>query len=1108
MNKEVADWLKLHGFDRFVDEFEKHEIDAEVLPDLSVSDLLSMQIPLGPAKKLHKALAALAPEPRATTPDLPQLPAPVSEPERRQVTIMFCDMVGSTALSSRFDPEDLSTIVLNFLECCTNTAQRYDAHIARYMGDGLLVYFGYPQARENDAERAVRVALEIIRNVKTLEPLPGVSVSARVGIATGMVVGGESIGEDTSRESVVMGDTPNLAARLQEQAEPNTVLVSEVTKRLAGSMFTYHDEGTHSFKGFIKPIRIFKVAGQQHVDSRFNSAHENALLPLIGREHELALVLARHTQACNGEGQVVVISAEAGLGKSRIARAAVDAITSQQQRVISLQCSPYYDQSALYPIEQYLIQASGIQSSDIADDSYRKLKEELTHCCEFEEEYLGVITQMFGLGQQQHPDIHSMPAQQRHAKLMDALNTYLLNLSEQLPLVVLIEDTHWIDPTSRTLLELLIESIEYKRVLIIATERPNGNDQHFDSPITSRLKLNRLSRPEVKRMIASIAEEVALSNDVMNEIAGKTDGVPLYIEELTKAAIESGQFDNDNNDSLQVSINKLAIPSSLHDSLMERLDRLSVVKEYAQVSSVLGREFDQQLLAATLDRPHDEITEALQQLVTAGLMSCAGQPPRARYTFKHSLIRDTAYESMLKRRRQHWHSRVAVALESKFPNIVESEPEILAMHYQRCGFADKAIQHWAAASDLSLSQFNLHEALEKANNGLSLAGQADGSSANRHHFLKLHMVRALALRSLNGFGDQESANAFKSAIELALDLQDLDRYGAAARGLCVSLYMRGKLAQARDIAEQLTDKATEPRRIVDSHLTLGQVLYYIGDPHESRKHLYIALEHIEKLNVGTELSQQFDERCAVEQFLCTTLDLMGSPDNALEFATRAWHRARDLHQPLAVAGTLCHLCLLKLRLKLPCLEESAILLSHSNEYKMPFWRAWADFCSAMAENNEPRITIKKVEAARKSLQSQGVRLGLSAMMTAEVQLLLDSNMTEDAMRCIEDTHNYIDDTGERYYLPELHRISSQVHLKLGNQNKALIELEHALQIADQQKAYLWQLRAATALVEAGGSGTRLQDLLNTHQITDYADINRAKRALENAPDTRNLNNIN
>ncbi len=1103
--EDVSDWLHQLGYDRFVAQFIEHEIDAEVLFELDINDLTTMQIPIGPAKKILKAITQipsnvgteLSHQPAAPTFQKKQS-TPKRDAERRQVTVMFCDMVGSTSLAAQYDPEDFSTIIVSFLECCTNTAVKYSSHIARYMGDGLLIYFGYPQARENDAERALRVALEMIEDVSALRPLKDLKLSIRIGIATGLVVGGESIGTDSSQESVVMGDTPSLAARLQATAEPNTIFISSKTMKLAGGMFKYKDVGFKKLKGFEKPVQMYKVIGEKILDSRFNSEHMTNLLPMIGRNHELALVLERYAQSCRGDGQVVVITGEAGLGKSRIARAAMDSLPDANHHIVYLQCSSYYVQSALYPIVQYLTHRSGILVTDTPEKSYQRLRKTLIDGGECDEENIGLISQMMGLGQKQHPDAYAMSAQQRRVSLLDTLVKNLLRLSERSPLLVLIEDTHWIDPTTRALFELIIESIESKRVLIITTERPHSNVDFFNSPITSRLVLNRLGRNDVNRMIQGMTHQTPLNDAILAEIANKADGVPLFVEEITKAATEAGQLKKSKaSDPLNISIEKLSVPSSLHDSLMERLDRLSVVKEYAQVGSVLGREFEYHLLAATLDRTEEEITTALDQLVETGLLSRVGQPPDALYRFKHSLIRDTAYESMLKRKRQHWHSRVAITIENTFPGIVENEPEILAQHYSNSGFTEKALFYWTKAADLSLEQFTLLEAVEKTSAGLSIADQLERSPERDKLTLKLNVVRALSLRSLNGYTDSDSAVAFENAMVLAKELNDKDRYVSAARGLSVSLYVRGKLAKARELTEQVIAQSSEARHLVDGHLTLGQLLYYQGYPKDSQGHLTKALELVDELNVRTELSRQFDERCAIEQFLQQTLDLTGKPAEAIKVGERSYARASKFQQPLAIAGTLCHLCLTKLRLELPCVEESKELLTLTSDYQMSFWNLWAQFCCAMANTSDPDLAIQEIINVRENLEAMGVKVALTNIMAAEARLLLQTNQMSAALQRIADAKIHIENTGERYYESEIFRLEGDAFRANDQRDLAEKAYRDALKIAEHQKACWWQLQALSSLAVLGTDDTtlpiKLREVASVFVDLDLVVVRNAKQ---------------
>jgi len=461
--------------------------------------------------------------------------------------------------------------------------------------------------------------------------------------------------------------------------------------------------------------------------------------------------------------------------------------------------------------------------------------------------------------------------------------------------------------------------------------------------------------------------------------------------------------------------------------------------------------------------------------VRADLLSCTGDPPNAIYSFRHSLIRDAAYESMLNRRRLHWHLRVASTIEKEFPAIVETEPEILAQHYANCDFAELSLKYWVMAADLSLNQFNLLEAVEKTSSGLQQSERLDPSAEKDELTLRLQLVRALALRGANGFTDPDSATAFEAAMALAKSLQDWDRYVSAARGLCVSLYLRGMLPKAYELAQQVTSEATEPRHLVDGHLTLGQVLYYQGQPEKAQAHLLKALESVDGLNPGTELSRQFDEHCAIEQFLQQTLDLTGDIDQALVVGTRAHKRACDLAQPLAMAGTLCHLCLLKIRLKIPFANDAETLIAITEKYRLPFWKNWAAYCSALAGDDTAQEACVKVQQARERLQSMGVKLGLSSMMVAEMRLLLSQNDTSSALQLIATAKAYIEETTERYYESE------------------------ALAIATSQNALWWQLRAATSLYslcpDRDGYRQTLESIVAQFAGHDLPDVKAATRLL-------------
>jgi class 3 adenylate cyclase len=584
---DIGGWLRGLGLERYEPAFRENEIDLRVLPELTADDLKELGVAaIGHRRLLLKAIADLAAGTgRAAVENVPAA-SPANAPaeaERRQLTVMFCDLVGSTALSARLDPEDLREVIAAYHHAVADVVGSFDGFVAKYMGDGVLVYFGYPRAHEDDAERAVRAGLGVIDAVGRLD-VKSVRLLARVGIATGLVVVGDLIGEGSAQEQSVVGETPNLAARLQALAEPGAVVIAASTRRLVGNLFEYLDLGAVEVKGIAAHVAAWQVLRSSDLGSRFEALRGSALSPLVGRDEEIDLLLRRWARAKAGDGQVVLVSGEPGIGKSRLAAELDERLHAEPHIRLRYFCSPYHQDSALYPFIDQLGRTSGFAHDDPPVAKLRKLDALLAGAAPAEED-VALIADLLSLPASERHSLPNLSPQRKKDRTLQALIRQLEGVARQQPVVMVFEDAHWIDPTSRELLDFTVERVGSLSVLLIVTFRPEFQPPWIGQPQVSMLTLNRLDRRDRTALVAQIAGGEALPDAVVAQIVDRTDGVPLFVEELTKSVLESG-------------VTPLGIPTTLHDSLMARLDRLASVRLVAQIGAAIGREFSYQLLHA------------------------------------------------------------------------------------------------------------------------------------------------------------------------------------------------------------------------------------------------------------------------------------------------------------------------------------------------------------------------------------------------------------------------------------------------------------------------------------------------------------------------------
>ena len=679
----------------------------------------------------------MTPEPAARAEQKPQDTA-----ERRQVTVMFSDLVGSTALSARMDPEDLREVISAYQKCVAETVQRFGGFAAKYMGDGVLVYFGYPQAHEDDAERAVRAGLELIGAVSSIKS--DASLQTRVGIATGLVVVGDLVGSGEAQERGIVGETPNLAARLQGIAEPNTVVIAEATRKLLGNLFELEDLGAKDLKGIAGPVRTWAALRASSAEGRFEALHATGLTALVGREEELELLLRRWSQGKTSEGQVVLLSGEAGIGKSRLTAALLERLAGEPHTRSRYFCSPQHTDSAFYPIISHMERAAGFAHDDNAQVKLDKLDAVLAPTSTSIQD-AALFAEMLSLPNDgRYPALDLAPEQRRQGT-MNALIAQTEALTRTKPVLMIFEDAHWTDPTSLELFGRAVDRIAGLRVLLIVTFRPEFAPPWIGRSHVTALTLNRLAQRDINAMIDRVVGNKMLPVSIRQDIIERTDGIPLFVEEMTKAVLEAEGEGEAQRTAAAVPSPAPAVPASLHASLMARLDRLGPAKEVAQVGAAIGREFSHALLASVMRKPEAELGSALDRLIAAGLLFRQGVPPHASYLFKHALVQDAAYGTLLRKPRRTLHARIAETLEGEFAEIAESQPELLARHCTEAGLIEKAAGLWGKAGQRALARAALREGTEQLKRALDQIATLPATPALRGEQIKLEVAFANAL---------------------------------------------------------------------------------------------------------------------------------------------------------------------------------------------------------------------------------------------------------------------------------------------------------------------------------------------------------------------------
>ena len=1083
MTLNVREWLESGGFGQYAEVFEANEIGFEDLPALTDEHLKELGIAIGPRVRLLKSIRELScTDAPSTGTDAAAPAAAAAEPlataeaERRQLTVMFVDLVGSTALSSRLDPEDLREIIRSYQAVVAEQVTAFGGHVAQYLGDGVLAYFGYPVAHEDEAERAVRAALAILSGVGAKRSKTGEPLAGRIGIATGLVVVGDLLGEAGAKEHAVVGETPNLAARLQGLAAPGQVVVSSRTQELIGHLFELQSLGPQNVKGIAVPVAPYVVVRDGAVESRFEARTGGKLGAMVGRDGELRLLTERWRMAAEGDGQLAILIGDAGIGKSRIVRALQDTLAAEPHVRINYQCSPYHSDSALFPVIQQLSRTADLASASSVDEKLDRLEGLFGGTAPKSPEDCALLAGLLAIdGTARYGRLGLSPQQQRQ-RTFELLSSLSIALSRERPVLIVLEDAHWVDPSTLELFDVATERLASSPIMMLITARP-GVDLEFGGRCNpTRIMLNRLGRSQIEAVVRRVAGGKAMPEGLLNEIAAKTDGVPLFAEEITKTMLESGLLqETDDAFVFDRSRERLVVPVTLHDSLMARLDRLQPVKEVAQAAACIGRDFEYALLRAILPIGDSELREALSQLARAELVFGRGSPPHSRFTFKHALVRDAAYESLLRSRRQDIHGRLTAAMEA----MPEAEPELLAHHATQGGLTEKAIEFWQKAAAHSVARPAYKEAIAHLNQAIRLAEQMGESQPWLERRLNLLLALGRAYIPLCGYGHAQTVATFTRAQELAGTMQNVPQRLPIAYAVWSAHYTRGEQDKALETARHMVAWAES-----DGHA--GAMLTAVRSLAVSQMISGAPALAEETFEQAHQLAQTAGERSQAQR-VAVAQRYAADPDIASQFyvalatwangrighsrrlaadalaAARAMGHAHTLGHALAHASIHATLC----RDAAQALALSAETIAFSEKHDLAMWKGYGSLLNAftLALAGDAAKSVPIMESGFNYMERTQTGAMVQVHRAMHACTLAALGRFEEAARNADMVRRELESGSERYFWPESQRLLGDYLRRCPNVRSSDVEgaYHRALEHAREQKSKSWELYAALSL---------------------------------------------
>jgi class 3 adenylate cyclase len=1061
----IEDWLKDLGLGEYCSVFADNDIDFDVLPDLADTDLEKLGLTLGHRRKLLRAIAARKPAPGSSLDRSPEIPATETaarEAERRQVTVMFCDLVGSTELANAVDPEEMGLLIRRFQEASATAIARFDGFVAKFMGDAVLAYFGYPRAHEDAVGQSVRAARAIIESTAQTSRPDGRPLEVRAGIATGLVVIGDLVGVGAAREHAIVGETPNLAARLQALADPGAILVSETTHQLLGRQFESHSRGDHTLKGFAKPVQVWQVGREAALESRFAASASRGPSPLIGRFDELGLLFDRWQLTRQGTGQAVLIQGEAGMGKSRIVDALSRRIGDEPHVRVICQCSPYHSNTALYPIMRHLELAAGFAPEDSAACKLEKLEVLLAATDTNTAVTTSLMAELLSVPIDGRYAPLELPPAQRKAAIIAALIDQLTRLADQRPVLFVLEDAHWIDPTTQELITRLLGGIAKTRILGLVTARPEYLPPKIGGQPMASCTLSRLTREQCADLAAGTATGRTLEPGLIDEIVAKADGIPLFIEELTKAVAESASSD------------RPVVPATLQDSLMARLDRLGPAKEIAQIAAVIGQQFPRSLLDTVAVERTADVETGLSRLVDAGMLVAQSRATGPGYRFSHALMRDIAYENLLRSRRRQIHERIGRALVERFPDTAEMEPEVVAHHFSNAQLPDLACTYHEHAGERAAARSAFAEAAAhfRASHGEAIKS-VDGEERTKRE-LALLLKLGPALTIIRGPQSAEVEETYRIAHEAGTKADDRVGLFKATWGLWLSANHRRELEIARDRAQELialSEQVADPDLQLEAFHCRWSTALFRGEVPTALKYTQEGVRQYDPARhawMGPVFGGHDPGVCA-NMVRAMMLCFSGQTVQAREFANKGLSLAEALGHP----HTLCFAMMNALSAHQTLGDREAVrrlgprMAELAEKYNFPPMRAHALLVSAWARAAGTDIGegLAIMEAEYPRATAIGPLYRYYAAILADVRE--QAGRTADALALVKWALDTVTEAGVGMYVPELHRLHGVCLLNLGADDEGRCALQTALDVAKQQGATLFQLKAALSMAKAG-----------------------------------------
>lgn len=1103
----VADWLASIQLEKYAEVFEREAIDADLLSDLTSDDLKEMGIPLGDRKRLLKAIAdrAITTATRRAASNATAFPTGESGAERRQITIIFCDLVGYTELAGRLDPEDVGDAVRTYQAACSEVIERWDGYIAKFLGDGVLAYFGWPRAHEDDAERAVRAGLDLCATVARQRANDGTFLNARVGVATGLVMVGELIGEGVAQQEAVFGATPNLAARLQSIADPGRVAIAPSTRELIGDLFELTDLGRFDVKGFSEPLSVHQVDRAAESSTRFEARSGRGLTPFVGRDEELNTLRRKWDEAGRGNGSAVLITGEAGIGKSRLATALVEYARQGPHQILKDQCSPYHSNSALHPVTEQFTRFARIDRDDSDEVRLAKLTQMLRDTIGDDAETVAIMATLLSIPFTPRFPALSLGAVRQRERTIEIVNQFALRLSRAAPVLLVLEDAHWSDPTTLDALERLLTLLPNERVLAVITARPGFERPWLNQAHVAHLDLTRVPNAAAHDIVARVAGGKAFPSVVADRIVATADGVPLFVEELTRTVIESGQLvDRGDRFELSGSVVDLAIPATLRDSLAARVDRLGQEKDVAQVAAAIGRTFPAALLGRVIQEDDERLERRIARLVETGVFDVHGSAAERRLSFRHALIQEVAYRSLLKASRKRIHERIAAALEQWFLAETQAHPETLGFHLAEAGFNERAAEQFLMAAGRALNVSAPTEALAHLNRGLDLVRDVAPGARRDLVCLRLYATLGTAWMLARGWATPEVETAYKSATELSYAASDTAEAVWILWGAWVHSHVRGRLHEAKALSERIRAVARtsgDPEAALIADMIALQEAHYAGRLIEAEEHRR-ALESNFRPERHRALINQYstDLQLVGQIHRAIALWILGQPDDALALAWQAESLARSLAHPYSMSwcltwGALPYLLRGELdELERRLAEGVAIATSQGFAYTEALGVVLGGWL--VGERGDLAAGLAQMESGLSAFTATGAEIAVPFFLTLKAELLSRAGRHADALAAVEQALAQVERWGEAWQRSEIHRVKGDILLQMHEPEQARDNLRLAMEIARKQCALGWQLRAATSLARL--------DIYEHHADSALATLGPVLRKVEQGASTSDV----